>query len=138
MTFGFGAKRCRINLPLCGPRLLNGNPYQSPTNTAGTTSQTTSPQIRRWSLGLSCALLNFAVWQVGIYLDRFGGQIDMFGAMLCRTSWFLAPLVIAATLLYSPIRRYALPVRSWDFYGPAISILAYVIMHWQSHLSMRY
>lgn len=123
--------------PLCGPSLLNDNPYETP-NAAGSSAATVAPHVSRWSLALSVALLNFAAWQVGVFFNFFGGAIDSLGATLCIATWFLAPIVIVGATIYSPIRRFVLPVRTWDFYGPAVAILAYVIMHRQMHVGTRY
>lgn len=87
---------------------------------------------------MSVVLLNFAVWHLGVLGDFFGGTIDDVGAVLCRATWFTAPLLIAGALVYSPVRRFLLPARTWDFYGPSIAILSYVIMQWEVHLATRY
>jgi len=109
---------------------LKDNPYES-TNAVGLETNCANLPVRRWSLALSAVLLNFAVWQLGIFFDSFGGAIDSLGASLCIATWFLAPILIGGAIAYSPIRRFLMPVRTWDFYGPAISILVYLIMRWQ-------
>jgi len=38
---------------------------------------------------------------------------------------------ITATIVYSPVRRFAMPVGKWDFYGPATAIIAYLVMYWE-------
>src|SRR5215213_5427023 len=80
------------------------------------------PRLRgpRMSLGVVAVVANYALFFFGVFLDSFGGWIDQLGAVLCRATYILAgPLVIAACL-YSVVRRYLLPRRIWDFYGPSL------------------
>jgi len=83
----------------------------------------------RVSLAVLAVIANHAVFFFGVFLDRFGGWIDQFGAVLCRATYALAgPLVIAACL-YSAIRRHVLPRRIWDFYGPSLALIGYLLAH---------
>ena len=84
------------------PSPLNENPYESP-NAAGSQTPSANSPVRRWSLALCAALLNFAVWQLGIFFNSFGGAIDSLGASLCIATWFFAPVVIGGAIVYSPI-----------------------------------
>ncbi len=93
---------------------------------------------KRISFGVIAVACNFFVWQVGIFLDTFGGWRDHLGASLCTVTWSAAHLLVFATLLYSVCRRFLLSSQLWDFYGPALACLALVIMHWQAHLGTRY
>lgn len=100
---------------------------------------TESPRsTRRWSWVVTLVSLNFALWQLGAFFNSFGGSVDRLGATLCQATWKIAPWMIVGGLCYSPIRRFLLPVRTWDFYGPAIAILSYVVMTWQVHWWTRY
>jgi hypothetical protein len=81
------------------------------------------------SIAVVAVITNYAIFCFGVFLDSFGGWIDQFGAALCRATYALAgPLVIVASA-YSGLRRYILPRRIWDFYGPPLAFIGYLMVH---------
>ncbi len=105
---------CRKNKHSAGVAVTH-NPYESPSTDGGTTSPTLREQtpVRRWSFALTCVLVNFAIWQIGVFFNSFGGVIDQLGASLCILTWFVAPLLIVGALIYSPFRRFGLAIQTW-------------------------
>ncbi len=82
-------------------------------------------------------LLNYSVWRLGVFLDRFSGDVDVLGAHLCRVTYsFGVPLILVA-ILYALIRRYVLPKHEWDFYGPPMAVLAIALMWLESEMSVK-
>lgn len=82
----------------------------------------------RMSLASMLVGANYLTFGIGIFFNFFGGEIDRLGATLCRwTYWFTGPLAILACL-YSPLRRFVLPARRWDVYGPLTAITGYILL----------
>ncbi len=113
---------------------MSENPYESPKGGG--------PQpapVSTWhSLGLTFALGNLGVWEIGVLLNFFGGTIDQLGAVLCRMAFALAPVLILVTVVDALISRAASPSRSWNLYGPSAAIVAFLVISWQTAISARY
>ena len=87
------------------------------------------PSVHRMSLAVAVVAANYALFTLGVFCDSFGGEIDRLGAKLCRATIPMAgPLVIFACL-YSSLRRFVLPKRRWDLYGPSLAAIGYLAMH---------
>jgi hypothetical protein len=93
---------------------------------------------KRFTLGVCVVLLNYVVWRVGAFLDRFGGELDMFGAQLCRTTYHFRWYLIAGACVYSFVRRFVLRRQQWDFYGPALGALIAELMWIERESNVRY
>lgn len=88
---------------------------------------------REWSLVLTCVVINISAWELGLLCHQYGGpERKTTAASLCLTTWSIAPFLILAAGLYSPLRRFVLPVRTWDIYGPVMSVLTWLVMQWQA------
>jgi hypothetical protein len=81
------------------------------------------------SLAVVAVIANYAVFFFGVFLDSFGGWIDQFGAVLCRATYALAGPLVVLACAYSIVRRYVLPQRMWDFYGPSLAFIGYLMAH---------
>ena len=83
------------------------------------------------------AIANFTVWQLGAFLNLFGGWLDSVGARLCVITYGTAWVILAVAIVYSVVRRFVLARRQWDFYGPVCAGLALMIMYWQIEVTAR-
>jgi hypothetical protein len=71
-------------------------------------------------------LINYSILLLGIYLNRFGGAIDI-GTSLCSTTWTLGMLLIPVSIGYSFLRRFGTRIAQWDFFGVCLSLLLYFV-----------
>jgi hypothetical protein len=92
---------------------------------------------KRFTPAILAVLLNYGLWRVGVFLDRFPGDVDVFGAHLCRATYALGVPLILLAILYAVIRRYILPKHEWDFCGPVLAALAIVLMWLESEMSVK-
>jgi hypothetical protein len=74
-------------------------------------------------------VLNYLVFFIGAYLNTYGGAIDAFGADLSEATYVIGSILIPASILYAPIRRFVLPTRQWDLYGPGLAIILNLVMY---------
>lgn len=77
---------------------------------------------------VALVLLNYALFYAGVRLDAFGGTIDALGAFLCRTTWVAGGLLVPASITYSFVRRFLLPIGRWDLYGPGLAAVLHLIV----------
>ena len=99
ITFGFGEKRCRKNLPLCDLSDLESNPYQTPTNNNAVDAATSSPRhspVRFW---LYCHLAALCVTGVFSLVDS--RIIQLPNASIDVIQWLIFPSL--AALFVCPI-----------------------------------
>ncbi len=116
---------------------MSGNPYESSTTDCGSPPKHTGDGQKRLSLGVVAVVVNVVLWHVGIYFDSFGGRIDRVGATICVATYGLAWVLIPLTIVYCLVRRFVLPVRQWDLYGPALAIVFVLLMYWQLETNAR-
>jgi hypothetical protein len=116
---------------------MSGNLYESPTTDCGSPHEHTGDSQKRLSLGIVAVVVNFILWHVGIYFDSFDGWIDRVGATICVATYGLAWILIPMTIVYCLVRRFVLPVRKWDLYGPALAVIFVLVMYWQLETNVR-
>jgi len=49
-------------------------------------------------------------------------------ANICDVAYLAAHALVPLTLLYAPLRRYALPQRRWDGLGPGLAVLQLLLL----------
>lgn len=94
----------------------------------GSTDASLHRQHCRFTVVTPAVLVNYGVFLLGVYLNRYGGAVDQFGAFLCRTSYPLGILLIPSSVLYSLMRRFNPKIRKWDFFGVSLAILFFLIV----------
>lgn len=111
-------------------RELAENPYAPPRTSSDSTDalKTSRKPIRRWSLPLTCILVNFAAFHLGVFFNEFGGTIDQMGAAICSTTFAIAFFLIPASFANSILRVDLRPARKHNFLDPLIATLALVAM----------
>jgi len=83
---------------------------------------------RRVSIVCLLVIANYLVFFIGVCLNSYGGAIDAFGADLCEATYVIGNILIPVSILYAPIRRFVLPTRKWDLYGPGLAIILNLVM----------
>jgi hypothetical protein len=83
-------------------------------------------------------ILNYIVWRIGVFLDRFAGDLDVLGSQFCRAAYAIGYSLVIIAICYAFIRRFILPVRKWDFWGIGLAALAVLLIWIESEMSAKY
>ena len=81
-------------------------------------------------------IINYIGWRIGVFLDRYGGDIDQLGAGVCRTTYSVGFFLIFAAIIYTFLRRFVLQRHQWDFYGPALAALSFFFIYFEEQASV--
>jgi hypothetical protein len=110
---------------------MNGNPYESPQSPGR--HNLSQPNIgAKYPLrAAAIPILNFLAWEVGVFLNSFGGFVDQLGAFVCIFAYMFGILLVPILVLYAGIQKLVLRSRRFDFVSPLIAVGAIGIMEWQ-------
>ena len=87
------------------------------------------PFRRRFTVCVLVVLVNYAIFLVGVYLNRYAGAIAQFGSLLCLATFAVGNLLIPLSLVYTFARRFMMEAHQWDLYGPGLALILNLVMY---------